>query len=117
MRETVTQKAHRLVDNFRVVLLDNQPGLVTAEVIGDHSTYTVRFRPHGAFCGCKWFQMKGHIKPCSHILATRRAMDEPESQEPVKRLAEALRANLPAKKPPVAVTETEADLQALFNFR
>lgn len=108
MKETVPEKAHRLVNTHRVILLENAPGHATAQVIGDHDCYTVRLRPHGAFCECRWFRMKGHVKPCSHILATRKAMDEPESQLPLRKLAERLRPT------PAPATKRAGDP---FNFR
>jgi len=92
-RETVPEKAKRLTESFRVLILVDKrdPLEIDAEVIGDHDSYTVRFRPHGLFCQCTWFRLRGHVKPCSHILAVRRALDYPESQKPVRRLVERLR--------------------------
>lgn len=85
-RETVSQKADRLKKNHRVILT----GPSQALVIGDHNTYGVA-KPYGRWmCDCPWGRYKGHWKHCSHIVAVKRALKDPTSQEPVKKLAEML---------------------------
>ncbi|MBI3927908.1 MAG: SWIM zinc finger family protein [Armatimonadetes bacterium] len=85
-RETVPEKAERLKKNYRVIL--TTPG--DALVIGDHDTYEVR-RPGARWtCTCPWGKYRGHLKDCSHIVAVRRALDDPASQIPVGRLADIL---------------------------
>lgn len=85
-RETISQKADRLKENYRVILTGRDQGLV----IGDHDTYLVSRPSQRWSCTCPWGRYKGHIKHCSHITAVRRAKKDPMSQAPVARLAEML---------------------------
>lgn len=84
--ESISQKADRLKQNYRVILTAPREGLV----IGDHDTYTVAKRNGRWTCSCPWGLYRGHWKYCSHVVAARRAIKDPMSQGPVARLAEML---------------------------
>lgn len=86
MKNTVSLKADRLVQNHRVILF----GPNQAVVIGDHDTYTVEKRVQAWSCTCPWARFRGHWSHCSHIVAVKRAQKNPASQTPVARLAEML---------------------------
>jgi hypothetical protein len=82
-RKSITDKADRLKKNYRVILLG--PG--QALVIGDHDTYDVTRLSFRWSCNCLWGRHKGHWSECSHVVAVRKALLDPESQAPVARLA------------------------------
>jgi len=81
--KTISEKADRLQQNHRVILLG--PG--QALVIGDHDTYDVTMLSYRWSCNCPWGRHKGRRSECSHVLAVRRAQMDPQSQAPVARLA------------------------------
>ncbi|GMU52605.1 MAG: hypothetical protein AMXMBFR33_17510 [Candidatus Xenobia bacterium] len=87
--ETVPQKAKRLVEDYRTILTS----LSTAVVIGDHNTYKLARVGYRWTCDCNWFRYRGRTKPCSHVLAVEAAVQNPESQTPVLRLASMLGNN------------------------
>lgn len=96
--KTRQQKADRLMRNHRVILL----GPLKAVVIGDHDTYDL-VRLGGRWkCSFPWGQRKSHWSDCSHILALRRSLVDPNNQAPVARLAELLSKAL------VTLSETES---------
>lgn len=87
MVETRSEKADRLKNSFGVILT----GSYRAVVIGDHDTYSVtRSRPGQWHCTCPWARYRGHSRNCSHILAARRGLMDPQCQVPVARLADML---------------------------
>lgn len=83
-KESISQKADRLKRNYRVI----QTGWSEGVVIGDHDTYTVTQVGNRWTCTCPWGRFKGHLKDCSHVVAFRRALQDPMCQAPVTRLAE-----------------------------
>ncbi len=82
--ETISQKADRLVGNYRVIVT----GLAQAMVIGDHDTYQVDKFQGRWRCNCRWGRYQGHWKHCSHVVAAQRALKDPASQAPVAKLAD-----------------------------
>lgn len=88
IKETISQKADRLKQSHRVILLRGDHALV----IGDHDTYDVK-RHFGHWrCQCRWARYRGHWQDCAHVIAVRRAWKDPASQVPVARLADLLTA-------------------------
>lgn len=85
--KTIREKADRLKQNYRVILLG--PG--QALVIGDHDTYDVTMLSYRWSCNCPWGRHKGRWAECSHVVAVREAQHDPQSQKPVARLAGLLR--------------------------
>ena len=83
-RKYISEKADRLHKNCRVILLSN----VKALVIGDHDTYDVIKMSYRWSCNCQWGRFKSHWTDCSHVVAVRKALQDPASQAPVARLAE-----------------------------
>lgn len=84
--ETISQKADRLKNSSQVILT----GPYAAVVIGDHDTYDVSYPGRYWRCTCPWGRYKGHVKPCSHVTAVRRALQDPTYRVPFSRLAEIL---------------------------
>ena len=84
--KSIQEKADRLKQNYRVILLG--PG--QALVIGDHDTYDVIKLSYRWSCNCQWGRFKSHWTDCSHVVAVRKALKDPASQAPVARLAEIL---------------------------
>ena len=81
--KTIKEKADRLKQNYRVILLG--PG--QALVIGDHDTYDVTRLSFRWSCNCPWGRHKGRWAECSHVVAVRQAELDPKSQAPVAKLA------------------------------
>ena len=86
-RETISKKADRLKANFRAILLSG----THAVVIGDHDTYEVVRVGSKWTCNCLWGRLKSHWADCSHVVSVRRALQDPNSQAPVARLADMLK--------------------------
>ncbi len=84
--KTIFVKADRLYRSYRVILL----GATNALVIGDHDTYDVTKLSYRWTCNCLWGRYKSHWCDCSHIVAVRKALQDPSSQAPVARLAQLL---------------------------
>ena len=89
-RETVSEKADRLKTNYRVILT----GFNEAVVIGDHDTYHIKKTRKWA-CTCPWGRYRSNWKDCSHVVAVKRALDDPACQAPVARLADLIVAQAP----------------------
>lgn len=82
-RETVSEKARRLVSDGKVTLENITEKYANAEVEGDHNRYTVMvwFDEFGnirkANCGCKWNILhRKNVKWCSHIRSVLLAIRE-----------------------------------------
>ena len=85
-QESRTTKAERLRQNHRVVLLNHGK----AVVIGDHNTYDLIKLGQKWRCSCPWGRHNHDWSECSHVIALRRALLDPDSLAPVARLAELL---------------------------
>ena len=83
--ESISEKANRLNENHRVILI----GFATALVIGDHDTHKVEKKGNRWSCDCKWKRHQGW-RDCSHIVAVKGARKDPSSQIAVARLADLL---------------------------
>jgi hypothetical protein len=110
----VQQKAQRISENNRVVMLASY----RAVVIGDTGTYDVTRFGSRWTCNCTWGTLRG--KPCSHVLAVQAAT--PETQAPVAALAAVINDGLAkraqdAQERLAARHEADrAELDALLNF-
>lgn len=77
-RETVANKARRLVRQDRITFLD---GVFTVK--GDHGTYVVQLNEQGhVSCSCHWRVSRPEDKPCSHILAVVLKHPAPSPEPP-----------------------------------
>ena len=81
--KTIKEKANRLKQNYRVILLG--PG--QALFIGDPDTYDVTRLSFRWSCNCPWGRHKGRWAECSHVVAVRQDQLDPRSQAPVAKLA------------------------------
>ncbi|HEY3999223.1 MAG TPA: SWIM zinc finger family protein [Candidatus Xenobia bacterium] len=63
-RETVDQKAHRLIQEGRITWAQG-----VAVVAGDHQTYMVKRQGGTWSCSCPWGTERPDSKPCSHVIA------------------------------------------------
>jgi hypothetical protein len=86
-RETVAEKAGRLLEDQAVTIIRRSPDFVIAEVAGDHHTYRVTLSTDGSFLGCTC----PATTTCAHILATQQEAQltyanhdapEPEAVDP-----------------------------------
>lgn len=66
MRESIEEKADRLVREGKVKLVSNKRSVIF-EVEGSTETHTVIFKKSGFSCDCMWWSFK--FEPCSHIMA------------------------------------------------
>ena len=69
-RESVPAKADSLEGTDHVTWLN----ATTAQVLGDHDLYTVRCHGNAWTCECPWFVARGPARPCSHVLASQKAL-------------------------------------------
>ena len=67
--ETVQEKADRLRNNHRVIVVGHEKVLV----IGESDTYLVQKQGINWTCDCKWGRYRGHLKDCSHVVAAKQA--------------------------------------------
>jgi len=77
MRETVDQKAERLLAEGCVEIHDTQPLYTFGHVQGDHDTYLVLVYTSDLWwCSCMWGQIHAMTgSPCAHARALRLAVE------------------------------------------
>jgi len=66
MRETIEEKAERLVKEGKVKLINSKRSMIF-EVEGSTETHTVIFKDTGFSCDCAWWSLRCSV--CSHILS------------------------------------------------
>ncbi len=77
-RETIAQKADRLLIERRVIVTNAGPGSVTATVRGEGAIYTASYASGAWSCTCP---ASTSVARCSHVAALK-AVSAPDFDEP-----------------------------------
>jgi hypothetical protein len=79
--EAVAERAHRFLDQHRVLVRDGftVPGTEYAYVLGDNAVHVVRADNDGVYCDCMAAR-RGHV--CAHVAAAMATWAERESGNP-----------------------------------